>query len=47
MAISFDPAKRLWTRQHRGLDFETDAAIAFAGRTVTQLYDRFEYGEPR
>jgi len=47
MAISFDPAKRLWTRQHRGLDFATDAATAFAGRTVTKLDDRFAYGEPR
>jgi len=47
MAITFDPAKRLWTRQHRGLDFETDAATAFAGRTVTKLDDRFDYGEPR
>ncbi|WP_349644192.1 hypothetical protein [Rhodopseudomonas sp. WA056] len=47
MAITFDPAKRDWTRRHRGLDFATDAATAFAGRTVTKLDDRFDYGESR
>ncbi|KPG00234.1 hypothetical protein IP86_07140 [Rhodopseudomonas sp. AAP120] len=47
MAITFDPAKRDWTRRHRGLDFATDAAAAFAKRTVTKLDDRFDYGESR
>jgi uncharacterized protein len=47
MAITFDSAKHLWTLQHRGLDFATDAATAFAGRTVTKLDDRFDYGEQR
>ncbi|MCG6204066.1 BrnT family toxin [Rhodopseudomonas sp. HC1] len=47
MSITFDPAKRDWTRRHRGLDFATDAASAFAGRIVTKLDDRFDYGEDR
>jgi uncharacterized protein len=47
MAITFDPAKRLWTQQHRGLDFAADAAKVFAGRTVTKIDDRFDYGEQR
>ncbi|MFL9501897.1 BrnT family toxin [Rhodopseudomonas sp. P1] len=47
MAITFDPAKRDWTRRHRGLDFAADAATAFAGRIVTKLDDRFDYGESR
>jgi uncharacterized DUF497 family protein len=45
--ISFDPPKRHWTLQNRGLDFAVDAAEAFAGRTVTKLDDRFDYGELR
>ncbi|HEY0328883.1 MAG TPA: BrnT family toxin [Rhodopseudomonas sp.] len=45
--ISFDPAKRLWTLHHRGLDFATDASKVFAGRTVTKVDDRFDYGEVR
>jgi uncharacterized DUF497 family protein len=47
MTITFDPAKRLWTREHRGLDFLTDGAELFAGRTATKIDDRFDYGETR
>ncbi|MBV8686309.1 MAG: BrnT family toxin [Alphaproteobacteria bacterium] len=46
MEISFDPAKREWTLEHRGLDFR-DAAALFAGRAVTLEDDRWDYGEPR
>jgi uncharacterized protein len=44
--ISFDPGKREWTREKRGLDFE-DAEILFGGLKLTQKDDRFEYGELR
>lgn len=47
MTITFDPAKRRWTLDHRGLDFVADAEAAFAGRTVTREDDRFAYGETR
>jgi len=48
MAITFDPAKRRsWTLRHRGLNFATDAATVVAGRIVTKLDDRFDYGEDR
>jgi uncharacterized DUF497 family protein len=47
MKVSFDPAKRLVTLRERGIDFATDAEKVFAGRTVTFVDDRFEYGEVR
>jgi uncharacterized protein len=44
--ISFDPAKRQWTLQQRGLDF-VDAERVFAGRTLEFLDVRKDYGEER
>jgi uncharacterized DUF497 family protein len=44
--ISYDRAKREKTLAERGLDF-ADAAIVFAGVTLTLLDDRQDYGEPR
>jgi uncharacterized DUF497 family protein len=40
------PAKREWTLEHRGLDFE-DAAEDFAGPEFTFDDGRWDYGEPR
>lgn len=47
MRITSDPAKRQWTLDNRGLDLEADGAEAFAGRTLTLLDDRLDYGEAR
>jgi uncharacterized DUF497 family protein len=44
--ITFDPAKREKTLRERGLDF-ADAAQVFAGRTLTRLDLREDYGEDR
>jgi uncharacterized protein len=44
--ISFDPPKRQWTLDHRGLDFE-DAVEVFAGPTIQIEDEREDYGEPR
>jgi uncharacterized protein len=44
--ITYDPAKRAWTIQERGLDFE-DAAKVFAGLELTDLDEREDYGEDR
>lgn len=44
--VTFDPAKRAWTMEHRGLDF-ADAGEIFDGPEFTQQDDRFEYPEPR
>jgi len=46
MAITYDPAKRAWTLQERGLDFE-DAAAVFGGWTIDIPDQRRDYGEPR
>lgn len=46
MEISFDPAKRARTLAERGLDF-ADARRVFAGRILTAVDDRKDYGEPR
>lgn len=46
MRITCDPAKRLWTRQERGLDLLC-AKKAFAGPHFTRIDDRKDYGEPR
>lgn len=46
MEISFDPAKRAKTLAERGLDFN-DAPKLFAGRSVTFVDDRHDYGEVR
>ena len=46
MKISFDPAKRTKTLNERGLDF-ADAEEIFRGPRLTQIDDRFEYGETR
>ena len=46
MEVTFDPAKRQVTMEQRGLDF-ADAAQIFAGRSLTALDDRFDYGEDR
>ena len=46
MEIGFDPAKREWTLEHRGLDFQ-DAAEVFAGPEFTFDDDRRHYGERR
>jgi uncharacterized DUF497 family protein len=44
--IRFDPAKRLWTLQQRGLDF-LDAESVFAGPTIEVPDRRRDYGEVR
>jgi uncharacterized DUF497 family protein len=44
--IGFDPAKREWTLEHRGLDF-ADAERVFAGPSITVEDDRRDYGENR
>lgn len=46
MNIGFDPAKREVTLKARGLDF-LDAPKLFAGRTLTIIDDRINYGEER
>lgn len=46
MKITFDPAKRLATLLDCGLDFE-DAAVVFAGLTLTAEDTRRAYGERR
>lgn len=46
MKVTFDPAKRDKTLTERGLDF-VDAAEVFAGPTLDQADERFEYGETR
>ena len=46
MKITFDPAKRLAALNERGLDF-ADAAIVFAGPTITAQDARRDYGENR
>lgn len=46
MEISYDPQKRQWTLDHRGLDFD-DAAEVFAGLTIDYVDDRHDYGEER
>lgn len=47
MATTFDPAKRQWTLQNRGLDFAVDADIVFAGAKARKIDDRSDYGEVR
>jgi uncharacterized DUF497 family protein len=47
VTVTFDPVKRLVTLQGRGLDFASDAEKVFAGRKVTFVDDRFDYGEVR
>jgi len=44
--ITFDPLKRQTTLSERGLNF-ADAAIVFAGTTITVQDARREYGEAR
>jgi len=44
--ISFDPAKRAWTLECRGLDFEDSAAV-FEGPVFTFEDERQDYGETR
>lgn len=46
MEIGFDPAKREWTLEHRGLDF-ADAEKVFAGPRYTFEDNRRDYGETR
>jgi uncharacterized DUF497 family protein len=46
MEIEFDPAKRLLTLKDRALDF-LDAPRLFAGRSLTIVDDRTDYGEER
>ncbi|HEX8261644.1 MAG TPA: BrnT family toxin [Allosphingosinicella sp.] len=46
MEIGFDPAKREWTLEHRGLDF-ADAEKVFAGPKFTVEDNRRDYGENR
>ncbi len=46
MKITFDPSKRQAALSERGLNF-TDAAIVFAGPTITVQDTRREYGEAR
>jgi uncharacterized protein len=44
--IAYDAAKRAWTLDHRGLDFE-DAGEVFASLEFTVEDDRRDYGETR
>ncbi len=46
MRITWDPPKRDWTLQERGLDFD-DAVDVFAGLTLDLPDDRYDYGEVR
>lgn len=46
MVITYDPTKRAKTLQERNLDFE-DAALVFAGRSLTAEDNRHDYGEVR
>ncbi len=46
MQIEFDPPKRNWTLETRGLDMGRAAEI-FADTNYTTLDDRQDYGEPR
>ena len=46
MKITFDPAKHQAALSERGLDF-ADAAIVFAGPTITVQDTRREYGGTR
>ena len=46
MEFTFDPAKRQAALDERGLDF-VDAAIVFAGPTITVQDARRDYGETR
>jgi uncharacterized DUF497 family protein len=46
MKIEFDADKRARTQIERGLDFAR-AAEVFAGRTLTRIDDRQDYGEDR
>lgn len=46
MRITYDPGKRTHTLQTRGLDF-LDAAAVFAGKHLTGIDDRQNYGERR
>ena len=46
MRITFDPAKRGLTLEHRGPDF-VRAGEVFAGLTATVVDERFDYGETR
>jgi uncharacterized protein len=44
--IVYDPAKRASNLKKHGLDFE-DAADVFAGPTLDETDDRYDYGEER
>jgi uncharacterized protein len=44
--IAYDPAKRASNLKKHGLDFE-DAAEVFAGPTLDETDDRYDYGEER
>jgi hypothetical protein len=46
MEIDYDPNKRKATLAERQLDFD-DARQIFAGRHVSRIDDRFDYGETR
>jgi len=46
MKITFDPAKRDLTLEHRRLDFAR-AGEVFAGLTATVADERFDYSEAR
>ena len=46
MRIDFDPTKRHWTIETRGLDF-ADAGTFFEGDVIDILDDRVDYGETR
>jgi hypothetical protein len=46
MKIEYDPRKRQWTLDHRGLDFERVSEM-FEGFYLTKTDDRKDYGEVR
>jgi uncharacterized DUF497 family protein len=47
MAITFDPKKRAITLKERGIDFATDAAKVFAGKTATFVSEQTGHDEIR
>uniref|UniRef100_Q07L93 BrnT family toxin n=1 Tax=Rhodopseudomonas palustris (strain BisA53) TaxID=316055 RepID=Q07L93_RHOP5 len=47
MAITFDPKKRAITLKERSIDFATDAAKVFAGKTATFTSEQPGHGEVR
>ncbi|MBF0626162.1 MAG: BrnT family toxin [Magnetococcales bacterium] len=47
MELEYDPAKRLTTKEHRGLDFEDAPKVFSSSRRITWIDTRQDYGEVR